>query len=198
MPIADRTDPEEPQADAELLDFIDRRRDQQARQRRHRILVAAIAALALIAVALAFSNVILLRRLAERGESPGPARVSPSSPPVATAPAAPAAPVAPAPAAPPPAAPAPPPEIAAPSPPAATAGAVLESTSTPPVTAPPEIKSKVAAEGDSARRTARWLVQTHGRLEAENRAAKVAEFYSGEQGAFWRRVLLNVRQEPER
>jgi hypothetical protein len=42
------------------------------------------------------------------------------------------------------------------------------------------------------------LIQTHGRLEAENRAAKVAEFYSGEQGVFWQRVLLNVRQEPER
>jgi hypothetical protein len=54
------------------------------------------------------------------------------------------------------------------------------------------------AEEDSARRTARWLIQTHGRLEAENRAAKVAEFYSGEQGAFWQRVLLNVRREPER
>jgi hypothetical protein len=41
------------------------------------------------------------------------------------------------------------------------------------------------------------LVQTHGRLEAENRAARVAEFYGGAEGAFWRRVLSNVRQQPE-
>ncbi len=51
---------------------------------------------------------------------------------------------------------------------------------------------------DRAQRTAQWLVQTHGRLEAENRAARVAEFYGGEEGRFWQRVLLNVRREPER
>jgi hypothetical protein len=54
------------------------------------------------------------------------------------------------------------------------------------------------ASTDPAQRTARWLVDTYGRLEAENRAAVVAEFYTGEQAAFWRRVLANVRRSPDR
>ncbi len=53
-------------------------------------------------------------------------------------------------------------------------------------------------DADAARRTASWLVRTHGRLEAENRALTVAEFYSGERQAFWQRVLADVRQTPER
>jgi hypothetical protein len=53
-------------------------------------------------------------------------------------------------------------------------------------------------DSDPARRTANWLVRTHGRLEAENRALTVAEFYSGERRAFWQRVLTDVRQTPER
>jgi len=169
MPMPEETEPEEPQPNAGLLEFINRRRLHQARQRRQRLLAAAMAALALIAVALAVSNVLLIRRLAWRAETPPPARVAPPAP-VASAPARPPEPAAPAP---------------APSP-------AVEAPPTPPAPAPP------AAENDSARRTARWLVQTHGRLEAENRAAKVAEFYRGEEGAFWRRVLLNVRREPAR
>jgi hypothetical protein len=50
---------------------------------------------------------------------------------------------------------------------------------------------------DSAERTADWLVQTYGRVEAESRALRVAEFYSGERRAFWRRVLDDVRRTPE-
>jgi hypothetical protein len=73
---------------------------------------------------------------------------------------------------------------------------VIEST-TPALPTPTAQKSLGVPDSDSARRTARWLVQTHGRVEAENRVAKVAEFYRGEQNAYWRRVLLAVRQEPE-
>jgi hypothetical protein len=51
---------------------------------------------------------------------------------------------------------------------------------------------------DPAARTARWYLQTYGRVEAENRVAMVEEFYSGEQRAFWRRVLADVRQTRER
>jgi hypothetical protein len=53
-------------------------------------------------------------------------------------------------------------------------------------------------ELDPAARTARWYLQTYGRVEAENRVAMVEEFYSGEQRAFWRRVLADVRQTRER
>jgi hypothetical protein len=205
MPIRDQDDSEEPQADAGLLEFIDRRRGYQARERRQRVLVAAIATLAVIAVALAFSNVILLRRLAGRPES-GPAAAVSTAPSVASAPTgrvSTAPPAASAPAASVASPPgmtvtsARPPATVPPSAPPANMGMVVEST-TPAVPTLPEPKGRVADDNDSARRTARWLVQTHGRLEAENRAAKVAEFYSGEQGAFWRRVLLNMRQEPER
>ena len=189
MPIPQHGESDEPQADAGLLEYIDRRRLYQVRQRRHRILVATTVTLALVAAILAVSNVILLNRLGTR------ATVSPP-PAVATAP--PAAPiVAPAPAAPPSEPAVSQPAAAVPAPAAVTTNPV--ETPSPPVSpASAAVKRPVPeAEDDSARRTARWLVQTHGRLEAENRAAKVAEFYSGQQGAFWHRVLLNVRQEPE-
>src|SRR4030095_4030350 len=55
-----------------------------------------------------------------------------------------------------------------------------------------------AAATSSVQRTATWLVQSYGRLEAENRAAVVAEFYSGERRVFWQRVLAEVRQTPDR
>jgi hypothetical protein len=192
MPIPRDAEPEEPQVNAGLLEFINRRRVHQARQRRQRVLVAATAALALIAVVLAVSNVLLVRRLAGRAQTAPPASVSPPSP-VASAPA----PVASAPA---------PPDLdraRATARPVPTAPPLSPNDATPPKPQPPAASAtpapaRAAAEPDSARRTARWLVQTHGRLEAENRAAKVAEFYSGSEGAFWRRVLLNVRQEPER
>lgn len=188
MPISDRHDRGDSQADTGLLEYIDRRRLYQVRERRHRFLVSMTVALGVLAAILAVSNVILLQRLNATPDAPPPASVA-SAPPAA-------APAAPAPAAQAlePEAPAP----VAPAPAVATAPAA-SARSEPALPAPrpaiPEVPATV--ETDSAQRTARWLVQTHGRLEAENRAAKVAEFYSGEQGAFWKRVLLNVRQEPE-
>jgi hypothetical protein len=62
----------------------------------------------------------------------------------------------------------------------------------------PRSPANRATESDSVRRTATWLVQSYGRLEAENRAATVAEFYSGERRTFWHRVLAEVRRTPER
>jgi len=76
-------------------------------------------------------------------------------------------------------------------PPAATAAR------TAPVLAPTDhsATSSDADDPDPARRTAHWLVQTYGRLDAESRAASVVDFYSGEERAFWRRVLAAVRSE---
>ena len=193
MPIRDTDESGEPQADSDLLEYIDRRRDYQARKRRRRFLVAAVAALGVIAIILAFSNVVLMRRLAARTESPPVASLPTPAPSAAPAPEV-ATSVASGPTAL-PAEPAPP---SATRPPAANTGMVLESTTPPAPRRSTTPRSAGATDGDSARRTARWLVQTHGRVEAESRVTKVAEFYSGEQGAFWQRVLLNVRQAPER
>jgi len=78
-------------------------------------------------------------------------------------------------------------------PPSAVAPAMAPTTATAPSSQP------TASASDAAQRTAHYLIQTHGRLEAENRAARVAEFYGGSaEGTFWRRVLRNVRQEPDR
>jgi hypothetical protein len=173
MPIPGRLESEEPQADAGLLEFINRRRLQQARQRRQRALVIATAALGLTAVALAVSNVILIRRLVWHADGPAPVTVSPPAP-VAAASARPPDPAVPA---------------------ASSAPVTPGAPATPPAESPRAAAAPPAPDGESARRTARWLVQTHGRVEAENRAAKAAEFYSGEQSAYWRRVLLSVRQE---
>jgi outer membrane biosynthesis protein TonB len=210
MPITERDEPEESRADAAgLLEYIDRRRLHQARQRRQRLLIAAIATLGLVAAMLAVSNMILLKRLSTRAQTPPPAAV-------ATAPPSAPAPERPAETSPPPATPAPPAPAAAtttpspearapiqPSPPAAPVPPPVPSAPPPVPSAPPTASAPpvtasapAAADGDPAQRTARWMVETHGRIEAENRAARVAEFYTGEERAFWRRVLLNVRQEP--
>jgi hypothetical protein len=207
MPIPDHDEREGSQADTGLLEYIDRRRLYQVRQRRQRILMGTTVALGLLAAVLAVSNVILLNRLNAASEAPPPASVA-TTPPAATPepsapapqPAAPASqpsayasePVATAPAPPAPAPPAP-----------AASGASAPAASAPSAATPdPAVRTPLpvtaAGEGDSARRTARWLVQTHGQVEAENRVTRVAEFYSGAEGAFWRRVLLNVRQQPER
>jgi len=204
MPNPDRPGSDERQADARMLEFIRERRERGERHRRHQMMVAAIAALALIAVVLAISNALLIKRLMAGGptstpsvasvpatrpetSSPAtgaPAAPGPSAPPATTAPPAPPAPAAPV------------PQTDAPRPadlPSAAAPAAPPSAAAPAVP-----QAAPATSGDPAQRTARWLVQTHGRVEAESRAAKVAEFYRGEEGAFWRRVLLNVRREPER
>lgn len=202
MPIPDHDEREGSQADTGLLEYIDRRRLYQVRQRRQRILMGTTVALGLLAAVLAVSNVILLNRLNAASEAPPPPSVATAPPAATPEPSAPA----PRPAAPAsqPSAYASEPVATAPAPPApAASGASAPAASAPSAATPdPAVRTPLpmtaADEGDSARRTARWLVQTHGRVEAENRVARVAEFYSGAEGAFWRRVLLNVRQQPER
>jgi hypothetical protein len=100
-------------------------------------------------------------------------------------------------------------------PPARQTESVASAPSEPPVTRKPETAMAPVAlvprrvepapatpeppiDLDPATRTARWYLQTYGRVEAENRVAMVEEFYSGEQRAFWRRVLADVRQTRER
>jgi hypothetical protein len=203
--MSDHDERQGSQAAAGLLEYMDRSRLHRVRQRRRqRILMRTTLALGLIAAVLAVSNVMLLNRLNAASEAPPPARVATAVPalrPELAAPAPSSETPAPLPAArapepvaiaPGPAASAPPPGASAPA-----ASARLAPTLGPAAVGTP-VPVTVAEEGDSARRMARWLVQTYGRAEAENRVTEVAEFYSGEEGAFWRRVLLNLRQEPER
>ena len=209
MPIPDHGGREDSQAGAALLEYIGRKRLHQVRQRRQRRLIYTTAALGVLAAVLAVSNVLLLKRLNAVPEAslpasaasppleatPEPAAQAPPAPVPEPAAALPAAPTLPAPSAAPerevapgPASPAP---AAASTPPvparSAGAAAVRAATSAPAV-----------EEEDSARRTARWLVRTHGPVEAENRVMKAAEFYSGPERQFWQRVLVELRQEPER
>jgi hypothetical protein len=192
--IPDHDERKGSQADAGLLEYIDRRRLHQVRERRQRTLMRTTVALGLLAAILAVSNVILLNRLNAPSEAPPPAGVAsatlaatPEPAGLATPPAArvpePVAAV---------------PRAAAPAPPSTSAPAAsAESAPTPGPAVRAPMPTTAAEEDDSALRTARWLVQTHGRIEAEDRVAKVAEFYSGAEGAFWRRVLLNVRRAAE-
>jgi hypothetical protein len=198
VPIPDRDEGRDSKSAAGLLEYIDRRRLNQVRERRQRTLMRTIVALGLLAAILAVCNVLLLNRLNATHETPAPARVA-----SATLPAPP-----------PPVAPADPPAVSAPEPvPAASLPAPAAAPDAPaPTATPPPAPTTPAAtlrapmpappaeeeEEDAALRTARWLVQTHGRIEAEDRVAKVAAFYSGERRAFWARVLLNVRRAPER
>jgi hypothetical protein len=193
MPIPERGEPEAPQAGADLIEFLDQRRHRQAQQGRQRILVVVIAALSVVAAMLALSNVMLLKRVAF---PPAPRTVAHPSPAPLSAPGTPATPT-----------PAPP--HSAPGHPANAASgsrqsaAPADAPAPPPSDAsqpmpPPAMSATPADEPDPARRTARWLVQTYGRLDAENRAVRVAEFYSGEERAFWRRVLAGVQSEPTR
>lgn len=195
MPVPDHDERKGSQADAGLLEYIDRRRLHQVRERRQRTLVRTTVALGLLAAILAVSNVILLKRLNAPSEAPPPAGVASATLATTPEPAAPAAPLAVQ-------APEPvgiAPQAAAPAPPSTSAPAAsAESAPTPGPAVRAPMPATALEEDDSALRTARWLVQTHGRIEAEERVAKVAEFYTGEQGAFWQRVLLNVRRAPER
>jgi hypothetical protein len=186
MPIPDRVEPEVSRADARLLEFINQRRHQRAQQRRQLIVLGATAVIGLIVLALTAAGLLLFNR------SPAPSLSATVAAPPGVRPT-------PAPSAP-PAAP-----LAAPSLSSPPARAVEPDQSAATVVRPPG--SAVApsgpadepvAESNAARRTASWLVRTHGRLEAENRALTVAEFYSGERRAFWQRVLTDVRQTPER
>jgi hypothetical protein len=60
--------------------------------------------------------------------------------------------------------------------------------------APPESLS-AGVETDPAVRTARWMIRTYGPLDAETKALAAAQFYTGEEGEFWRRVVAHVRAE---
>jgi hypothetical protein len=187
MPIPERAEPETPQADARLLEFIAQRRQQQAQRRRQLIVLGATAVIGLIVLTLTAAGLLLFNRSPAHSLSATLA----APPPVRSTPA----PQAPARAA----------DLAAPPASSPPARAVAPDQSQPTAAGPPE--SGVAPSGpadeplgdsDPARRTASWLVRTYGRLEAENRALIVAEFYSGERHAFWQRVLADVRQTPER
>jgi hypothetical protein len=205
------------QAGAALLEYIGRRRLHQVRQRHQRRLMYATILLGLVAVVLAVSNVVLLNRLRAASEPPPPASVA-DPPPASVASLPPAerpelaAPAIPSPAeaaaepvataaepvatAPEPVATAP--EPALPAAPKASAPAALPTTPMPRPAVGTPTTATAAEEDDPAQRTARWLVRTHGLVEAENRVTRAVEFYSGAEGAFWRRVLLNMRKDPER
>ncbi len=186
MPIRERAGAKIPQANASRLEFITEQRHLRARRRRQLILLGAtggsglIVGLTLMAWALFSFDRFPARSV--RVVTPPPVRSTPA-----------------------PQTPARSPDLAAPTEPSlpdrsvesdrsqAIAAGPLESGRTPsgPVHEPP-------AEAGPVRRTASWLVHTYGRLEAENRALIVAEFYSGERRVFWQRVLADVRQMPER
>ena len=182
MPIPERAGPEISEADARLLDFITERRQQRARRRRQLIVLGATAGIGLL-VGLALMAGALLSFNRSPAQSRSARVVAP--PPVRSTPA----PEAPARAA----------DLAAP--PSSPEARTVEPDQSPPTAAgPPD--SRVTPSGppneplgdpDPARRMAGWLVQTYGRLEAENRALIVAEFYTGERRAFWQRVLADVR-----
>lgn len=246
MRSRERTVPEATEAGEGLIEFINHRRAEQARQRRQHVLVAIIATLGLITVLLTVSNVILIRRLASGTTAPPSAPVRPSTarteppraPDTATPPESNVADTSASPADTPTSAPVvetpppaprrtPPPRRSdvtpsvsspaspSPSPDSSASSRRLSSSANaptlpvlpertlrpaPPAPLPePKVRESVSAEApmDSAERTADWLVQTYGRVEAESRALRVAEFYSGERRAFWRRVLDDVRRTPE-
>jgi type IV secretory pathway VirB10-like protein len=196
-PIPERANREIPQADAALLEFIDRRRRQQARRRRQLVVVAGIAAVGVVVVAIAAMLIL--------------SGAQPTAPTIATSPSTRAA--APSPSASAPSAPRPAPSHATATPapkvalpPAASSSARAVESDRAPRTSPasreldttPAPAADPSAVSDPAQRTAIWLVHTYGRLEAENRALRVAEFYAGERRAFWQRVATDVRALPER
>ena len=188
MPIPERAEPEISEADARLLDFITERRQQRARRRWQLIVLGTTAGIGLI-VGLALMAGALLSFNRSPAQSRSATVVVPS-------------PVRPTPVPPAPARAA---DLAAPPPSSPPARTVEPDQSPPTAAGPPESgvapsppRTEPLGDSDPARRTAGWLVQTYGRLEAENRARIVAEFYSGEQRAFWQRVLADVRQTPER
>ena len=225
MPIPEDVGPSAPQADSRLIAYVERRREEEARVRRQRWQLIAIACLGGIVVILTVSNAVLLSRLLARPPVPPVVALAPVTAPArpsAPAPASAPAPEGPSPTAPPADAPAPP---AAAIPPAAAPTAdtasltppsegplVLPEPRTPqaarttrspvatrpPATALPSSSADPAAlagDTDPARRTARWLVDTYGPLEAEGRALTVAEFYTGADREFWRRVAHHVRAD---
>jgi hypothetical protein len=242
MPIRDLPDPDAPEVDTRMLEFVARRREEHAQARRQRIQLIAIIALGLIGVVLTVSNAVLVSRLvarpatpplvlpprvrsappstsaAETGDAGSPAAAVPSesraaaSAPsnISTGPRANAAPAARPPARPRPSSPVmaetpavPPPAESVPAAsaePPALPERTARTTSRAPMpesvrpSAPRESLSP-AVEVDPAMRTARWMIRTYGPLDAEGKALAAAEFYTGDEGAFWRRVVAHVRAE---
>jgi hypothetical protein len=266
--------------DLRMLEFVERRRAEQARARRQRIQFVAIVGLGSIGIILAVANVMLVSRLVARPLSvptgPSPVRSSsaraPMAPPAtpATESAAPATEASTQPKASPSAGPsepmraAPPTDVAKPSssvarqpsstsrepssiarqpssavrqpssvarqsssvasqssssarqpgrgdddeppalpersPRATSANGRVENAPAPEVRERPPLNvaresASMAVEADPAVRTARWMLQTYGPLDAEARALAAAEFYTGDEGDFWRRVVRHVRAE---
>lgn len=84
MRMRDLPEAEEPEIDARMLEFVERRREEQAHARRQRIQLIAIIALGVIAVVLTVFNAVLVNRLMSRPAMP--AAVNPSPPVRSTAP----------------------------------------------------------------------------------------------------------------
>jgi hypothetical protein len=208
MPIPEDIGRGAPQADSRVIAYIERRREEEARDRRQRLQLGTIACLGGIVLILTVSNAVLLSRLLARPPAPpavAPAPMSaPAAPSVSTA--SPAAPLGNSPVAPPAA------EMASPtaqreeplvpseprtpraarvarSPVAARPLATALRSSSPSFPGDP---AALPGETDSAQRTARWLVETYGPLEAEGRALAAADFYTGADREFWRRVARHV------
>ena len=237
MPIPEDVEPGTPRADTRLLEFIERRRQQDVRDRRQRLQLAAIACLGVIVLILTISNAVLVSRLLAR--PPVPPALAPQP---TVRPAPPTTPPSPA-VSEPSASPSPARGTAAALRPTATAAAPIADAPPPAalepddaptlperkvrissdgrpnmVPKPPDVRSTPAqpgrssiqrgyatagrayapaagaGEADPVRRTARWLVESYGPLEAESRALAAAEFYSSDEGDFWRRVAAHVRE----
>ena len=84
MRMRDLPEAEEPEIDAGMLEFVERRREEQAHARRQRIQLIAIIALGVIAIVLTVFNVLLVNRLLSRPAMP--AAVNPPPPVRSTAP----------------------------------------------------------------------------------------------------------------
>ena len=83
MPIPEHIEPE-PQVDTRMLEFVQRRREEQAVARRQRVQAIAITALGIIGIILTVSNAVLVSRLVARPVMsppvvPAPVRSAPSA-----------------------------------------------------------------------------------------------------------------------
>src|SRR5438128_1448994 len=83
MPIPEDIEPE-PQVDTRMLEFVQRRREEQAAARRQRVQAIAITALGIIGIILTVSNAVLVSRLVARPATPPtvippPVRPAPSA-----------------------------------------------------------------------------------------------------------------------
>ena len=241
MPIPEDIEPE-PHVDTRMLEFVQRRREEQATARRQRVQAIAITALGIIGIILTVSNAVLVSRLVARPVTPpavipAPMRSAPSAARVEPPPAPASQPPQPTPAPTPPAAsvrsearaaaPAASvrsePRSEAPTPSVGNEPRTTEQTAPPtsdpsrressppalpersvPVARPSAVRESrqpgapretvsTAIETDPALRTAQWMIRTYGPLDAETKALAAAEFYTGDDSAFWDRVVAHVR-----